>query len=99
MSRPVTFMGAFDISHVVASPTKRAVGSMNVFVHGIPVSRQFDVNTPHLMTPKGPTHVGFILTGSLTVFTNARGTGRSLDLLSATCTFVAQGSPTVFAGG
>jgi uncharacterized Zn-binding protein involved in type VI secretion len=97
MSRPVTRIGDIDFPH--ASPMVRALGAGTVFVNGRPVSRQFDLNTPHLVTPKGPVHVSYIAIGSITVFTEGRGTGRILDLLIPACTAVAQGSPTVFAGG
>lgn len=109
MSQPVTFMGAADFPH--CSPMVRAVGSMNVFVNSKPLSRQYDLNTPHRANigtacfgAASPIHVSHIAIGSLTVFTNARGSGRMLDALISigiptTCTWVAVGSPTVFAGG
>ena len=43
----VTRIGDNDTSHC-STPT-RAQGSTNVFVNGIPVSRQGDNNTPHLL--------------------------------------------------
>lgn len=109
MSRPVTRIGDLDWPH--CGPTVRAVGSPNVFVEGRPVSCQFHVNTPHLAsanpiacTKPLTMHVAYIAIGSITVFTNAVGTGRILDPLISigvpvTCTWVAQGSGTVFAGG
>ncbi|CAB4170594.1 hypothetical protein UFOVP908_95 [uncultured Caudovirales phage] len=96
-ARPVARIGDADFPH--ASPMVRAVGSSDVFVNARPVSRQFDANTPHLVTPKGPVHISYIAVGSVTVFADSRGVGRILDLLIPVCTAVAQGSPTVFAGG
>jgi uncharacterized Zn-binding protein involved in type VI secretion len=77
----------------------RAVGSPNVFVNGIPVSRQGDVNTTHLLPPVPcPAHAAPIAVGSTTVFINGKGCGRIGDAISG-CTSVAAGSPNVFAGG
>ena len=76
----------------------RAEGSPNVYVNGIPWSRQGDVNTPHLLPPAPcPTHTAPIAVGSTTVFVNGKGAGRVGDAISG-CTSVAQGSPDVFAG-
>jgi len=77
----------------------RAVGSPNVFVNGLPWSRQGDVNTVHLLPGKPcPPHVAPITLGSSTVKINGLGAGRVGDSITA-CTSVAQGSPNVFAGG
>lgn len=76
----------------------RAEGSPNVYVNGIPWSRQGDVNTPHLLPPAPcPTHSAPIAVGSTTVFVNGRGAGRVGDAISG-CTSVAAGSPNVFCG-
>jgi uncharacterized Zn-binding protein involved in type VI secretion len=76
----------------------RAQGSPNVYVNGIPWSRQGDVNTPHLLPPAPcPTHAAPIAVGSTTVFVNGRGAGRVGDAISG-CTSVAAGSPNVFCG-
>jgi uncharacterized Zn-binding protein involved in type VI secretion len=76
----------------------RAEGSPNVFVNGIPWSRQGDVNTPHLLPGEPcPTHTAPIAGGSTTVFVNGRGAGRVGDAISG-CTSVAAGSPDVFCG-
>jgi uncharacterized Zn-binding protein involved in type VI secretion len=77
----------------------RAAGSGNVFVNGIAVSRQGDVNTGHLL-PGGrscPSHAAPIATGSTTVFINNVGCGRVGDAIAG-CTSVAAGSSDVFAG-
>ena len=79
----------------------RAVGSPNVFVDGIAWSRQGDINTTHLRfnfppKPKCVPHAIAIQVGSTSVFVNSKGAGRIGD---ATCTAVAEGSTTVFAGG
>lgn len=93
----VTRVGDADIPH--CSPMTRAMGSPNVFVNGMPVSRQGDINTTHLLTasPCVP-HVAPITLGSTTVKVNGMGIGRVGDALTA-CTAVGQGSPNVFAGG
>jgi uncharacterized Zn-binding protein involved in type VI secretion len=78
----------------------RAVGSGSVFVNGRPISIQGCVNTVHLI-PAGKKclpHVGAIIVGSTTVRVHGLGAGRIGDPLFA-CTFVAQGSGNVFAGG
>ena len=92
---PATRIGDADVPH--CSGMVRAVGSPNVFVNGIPWSRQGDVNTPHLLGggPKCPVHTAPISIGSTEVFVNNLGAGRIGD---ATCTAVAEGSPNVFAG-
>lgn len=96
MGLAVCRIGDADLPH--CSGMVRATGSTNVFVNGIGVSRQLDINTPHLLpgTPC-PTHVAPIETGSSTVKVNGRGCGRIGDSLLS-CTFVATGSLNVFAG-
>ena len=49
MGRAVTFIGAADVFH--CSGMVRAGGSKDVFVNGIGVSRQGDVNTKHKKPP------------------------------------------------
>lgn len=93
----VTRIGDADIPH--CSPMVRASGSGNVFVNNIPVSRQSDVNTVHLLPGSPcPAHATVIAAGSSTVKANFLGVGRIGDGLSG-CTAVAAGSPNVFAGG
>ena len=92
-------VGDLDLVH--CSVPARLQGSSNVFVNGLPISRQGDLNTPHLLppfVPACPTHTAPITLGSLTVRVNGRGCGRVGDYV-ASCTFVATGSPNVFAGG
>lgn len=94
----VTRIGDLDIPH--CSGMVREGGSENVFVNGIGVSRQGDVNTVHTF-PSGlecPTHKQPIAIGSTTVKVNSKGCGRIGDAITA-CTAVAQGSTNVFAGG
>jgi uncharacterized Zn-binding protein involved in type VI secretion len=94
----VTRIGDADVAH--CSGMVRAVGSPNVFANNIPVSRQTDVNTVHLL-PGGkscPAHAAPIASGSSTVKVNNLGCGRIGDSISG-CTAVAAGSPNVFAGG
>ena len=91
----VTRIGDADVVH--CSGMSRAVGSSDVFVNGIAVSRQSDVNTTH----KGPgcaPHAAEITSGSSTVKVNGLGCGRVGDGISG-CTSVAAGSSNVFAGG
>jgi uncharacterized Zn-binding protein involved in type VI secretion len=76
----------------------RAEGSPNVRVNSIPVSRQGDNNTSHLIPAVVcPPHTAPIAVGSTTVFINGKGCGRIGDAISS-CTSVAAGSPNVFAG-
>lgn len=78
----------------------RAAGSPNVFVNGIALSRQGDVNSTHLLPPNVPpcpSHAAPIAAGSSTVFVNGQGAGRVGDAISG-CTSVAAGSPNVNAG-
>ncbi len=93
----VTRIGDADVAH--CSGMVRAVGSPNVFANNIPVSRQGDVNTVHLLPGSPcPAHSAPIAAGSGTVKVNNKGCGRIGDGLSG-CTAVAAGSPNVFAGG
>ena len=94
----VTRIGDADVAH--CSGMTREQGSSNVFVNGIGVSRQGDVNSTHLL-PGGrtcPSHNAGITLGSESVFINGKGCGRIGDDISA-CTSVAAGSGNVFAGG
>lgn len=92
-----TRIGDADVTH--CSGMTRAEGSPNVFVNGIPWSRQGDINTTHLLPAAiCPPHVAPITTGSRTVFINGRGAGRVGDGITD-CTSVAEGSTNVFAGG
>jgi uncharacterized Zn-binding protein involved in type VI secretion len=92
----VTRIGDADIAH--CSDMVRAEGSGNVFVNNIPVSRQSDNNTGHLLpgTPC-PSHAAPIATGSDSVKANFLGVGRVGDAITG-CTQVAAGSSNVFAG-
>lgn len=93
----VTRIGDADVPH--CSGMTRAQGSPNVYCNGIPISRQGDNNTTHLLPPVPcPAHAAPIASGSSSVFVNAKGCGRVGDGLSG-CTSVAAGSPNVFAGG
>jgi uncharacterized Zn-binding protein involved in type VI secretion len=93
----VTRIGDADIPH--CSGMARAVGSDDVFCNNIPVSRETDVNTTHVLPGSPcPPHAAPIATGSGTVFVNNLGCGRVGDGISG-CTAVAAGSPNVFAGG
>ena len=90
----VTRIGDADLAH--CSGMVRAAGSGNVFANFIPVSRQGDVNTVHLLPGSPcPPHSAPIAVGSLTVGVNLRGIGRVGDAIAG-CTAVAAGSPNVF---
>jgi len=89
-------IGHADIPH--CSGMVRAAGSSNVFVNGIGISRQTDVNTLHKKPPAPcPKHAKGITTGSNTVKINGLGCGRIGDSITG-CTSVAEGSDNVFAG-
>tara|TARA_B110000211_G_scaffold199885_1_gene230532 strand:- start:1131 stop:1418 length:288 start_codon:yes stop_codon:yes gene_type:complete len=89
-------IGHADIPH--CSGMVRAGGSSNVFVNGIGISRQTDVNTLHKKPPAPcPKHAKGITTGSNTVKINGLGCGRIGDSITG-CTSVAEGSDDVFAG-
>ena len=93
----VTRFGDADVAH--CSGMTRQGKSSDVFINGIGVSRQVDVNTSHLLPGAPcPSHSAAITTGSTTVFANGKGVGRIGDAISG-CTSVAAGSPNVFAGG
>ena len=97
MCPAVTRIGDADNDH--CSGMTRADGSPNVTCNGIPISRQGDHNTGHLLRAspcRG--HTAPIATGSRTVTINGVGCGRVGDDISA-CTSVAEGSPNVTAGG
>jgi len=92
----VTRIGDADVAH--CSGMTRAEGSPNVRVNSIPVSRQGDNNTSHLLPAAVcPPHTAPIAVGSTTVFINGKGCGRVGDAISG-CTSVAEGSSNVFAG-
>ena len=94
----VTRKGDADVTH--CSGMVRSDASTNVFVNGIGVSRQGDVNTTHLLPPNippCPAHAAGIASGSSTVKVNGKGCGRVGDSISG-CTSVAAGSSNVFAG-
>jgi len=93
----VTRQGDADVIH--CSTPYRDAHSADVLVNNIPVSRQGDVNTSHLLPGAPcPSHTAPIAVGSTTVFANSKGLGRIGDAISG-CTSVAEGSPNVFAGG
>ena len=98
MAKPATRLGDKDVVHD-CNQQYRAQGSPDVFVNGIPWSRQGDNNTVHRYTPIcEPQHAAAIATGSSTVFINGKGAGRIGDAVAG-CTYVAEGSDNVFAGG
>ena len=100
MGRSVVAFGDADISH--CSGMTRLGASTNVFINGRGVSRKDDSNTGHTIPipgkPCGP-HVGAIAVGSISVFANGKGVGRTQDVLNNGCTACGAGSLNVFAGG
>lgn len=87
-----------DADVVHCSQPLRSARSPNVFCNLTGISRQGDVNTPHLLPPiPCPIHEAPIAIGSTTVFINGKGCGRIGDAVSG-CTSVATGSSNVFAG-
>ena len=89
-------IGHADVPH--CSGMVRQGGSSNVFVNGIGISRQTDVNTVHKKPGVPcPKHAKGITTGSNTVKINGLGCGRIGDSITG-CTSVAEGSDNVFAG-
>ena len=97
--RPVARLGDQGVPH--CSPFVIAKGSPTVFVNLKPAARLGDISTPHLKpgpgNPPCSPHTAPISKGSLTVFVNGLPMARIGDSLAG-CTFVASGSPTVFAG-
>jgi uncharacterized Zn-binding protein involved in type VI secretion len=85
-----------DVTH--CSGMTRLGKSSDVFINGLGVSRQSDVNTTHLLPGAPcPPHSAPITTGSTTTFANGLGVGRVGDGISG-CTAVAGGSPDTFDG-
>lgn len=75
-----------------------AAGSSDVYINGIAAARQGDTVTAHLLPGLPcPAHAPPIAQGSRTIFVNNRPLVRVGDPVAG-CTFIAQGSPTVFAG-
>ena len=99
LSRPVARLGDRGVPH--CSGFSIAQGSPTVFANLKPVARLGDISTPHLKPGPGKPpcspHVAPIIRGSATVFVNLKPIARVGDGLAG-CTFVATGSPTVFAG-
>lgn len=95
--RPVATIGSLGVPH--CSPYSIATGSPNVFVNGKPVATLGSISTPHLIPARRCSpHVATVSFGSTSVFVNGKPMARVGDPLSL-CTFIATGSPTVFAGG
>lgn len=93
----ITRKGDADVPH--CSGMVRDAHSPDVYANGIPISRQSDVNTSHLLPGVPcPSHAAPIAVGSTTVFINGLGCGRIGDAISG-CTSVAAGSADCFAGG
>lgn len=93
MPKAVARIGDRDNTH--CSIPYRLEGSNNVFVNGIAVSRQGDLNTIHQNCNDNDVHQAPITTGSLSVFVNGLGLGSVGDEITG-CTSVREGSPNVF---
>jgi len=90
-------VGSLGVPH--CTPYAIATGSPNVFVNGKPVATLGSISTPHLTYAKKCfPHVAAVSFGSTSVFVNGLPIARLGDPLTF-CTFIATGSPTVFAGG
>ena len=77
----------------------RQQASPDTYCNGIPISREGDNNTGHLLPGSPcPSHAAPIAVGSTTVFINGKGCGRVGDAISG-CTAVAAGSHNTYAGG
>ena len=89
-------VGHADVPH--CSGMVRAQGAATVFVEFRKVSCEGHHNSGHLLPPPIPVcagHTAPITSGSGTVFAEFKGVGRVGD---PTCTAVAEGCSTVFAG-
>jgi uncharacterized Zn-binding protein involved in type VI secretion len=94
--RPVATVGSLGVPH--CTPYTIATGSPNVFVNGKPVATLGSISSPHLVPSRRCfPHVATVSFGSTSVFVNGKPMARVGDPL-ALCTFIATGSPTVFAG-
>lgn len=92
----VTRIGDLTRGHSGFHPTRLLQGSPMVFVNGRAVGTIGKVYAIH--RNRKSAHIGRLASGSATVFANGRAVGRVNDKLSCGDT-VAQGSPTIFAGG
>ena len=92
----ITRIGDLTRGHAGFHPTRLLEGSPTVFANGRAVGTIGKVYAIHRNGKSA--HIGRLSSGSATVFINGRAVGRVNDKLSCGDT-VAQGSPTVFAGG
>ena len=87
-----------DADGVHCSQPLRLARSDKVIINNIGVSRESDVNHPHLLPGAPcPPHQAPITKGSSLVFANNLGIGRIGDRITA-CTLVATGSANTFDG-
>jgi uncharacterized Zn-binding protein involved in type VI secretion len=93
----VTRLGDSCTGHGCWPPRSNVEGSPDVFVNGIPVHRQGDGWAEHTCPLIPETHGSLLAAGSSTVFANGKQIGRIGDPV-ACGSFVASGSPDVFAG-
>lgn len=94
---PVCRLGDYCTGHPPCwEPRPNIQGSPDVFANAIPIHRLGDAWAVHGTFPCLP-HGGVLASASQTVFANALGIGRIGDAVNCG-SFVAQGSPDVFAG-
>lgn len=94
----VTRKADMGTGHGCWVPRPNAEGSPDVYVNGIPLHRQGDAWLPHTCPSIPNTHAGNLASGSSTVYCNGMQVGRIGDPVDCG-SFVAQGSPDVYAGG
>ena len=95
-----TRLGDICTGHECWPPRPSVEGSPNVFVNSIPWHRQDDAWATHCCTHPGiphGCHSSVLAQGSSSVYVNSKQAGRITDPV-ACGSFVATGSPNVFAG-
>ena len=92
----VTRQGDMGTGHGAFPPRTSTSGSGDVFVNGISAHRQGDAWAVHC-DPTPTCHGSVLASGSSTVYCNGQQLGRVGDPV-ACGSFVASGSPNVFAG-
>ncbi len=94
----VSRLGDNCTGHGCWPPRPSTGASPDVFVNGIAVHRQGDAWAAHTCPTIPQTHASVLAAGSATVFANGKQLARIGDPVACGSS-VAQGSPTVFAGG
>ena len=94
----VSRLGDQCTGHGCWPPRPSSQGSPNVLINGIAAHRQGDAWAAHTCPSIPETHASTLAAGSSTVFVNGKQLARIGDPVACGSS-VAQGSPTVFAGG